>query len=140
MAAKRQVPGAEDGLVGQRVDVGRDVQKRSLVGELGDVDVVEPDQVGWVAARIAVANWLVSSLGDVTWETIFRFLCVALNSGINLSAAASVASLIQKVTVPLALTPNVDAGLIPCVPADAAGAPVMDSTIAGPRAKTTSFT
>ncbi len=99
-----------------------------------------PTRSGGSPARIAVANWLVSSLGDVTCITIFRFLCVALNSGINLSAADSVASLIQNVTVPVALTPNVDAGLIVVVPADAAGAPVMVSTIAGPTANATSFT
>ena len=80
---------------------------------------------------MAVASWLVSSLGDVTCITIFRFLCVALNSGINLSAADSVASLIQNVTVPVALTPKVDACTL-CSSADAAGAPVMDSAIAVP--------
>ena len=71
---------------------------------------LSPTRSGGSPARIAVASWLVSSLGDVTCITIFRFLCVALNSGINLSAAASVASLIQNVTVPVALTPKVDAG------------------------------
>jgi hypothetical protein len=38
------------------------------------------------------------------------------------------------------LTPNVDAGLIVAVAAEAAGAPVMVSTIAGPTAKATNFT
>ncbi len=86
---------------------------------------LSPTRSGGSPARIAVASWLVSSLGDVTCMTIFRFLCVALNSGINLSAAAWVAFLIQNVTVPVALTPKVDACTFVFVSADAAGIPVM---------------
>ena len=44
---------------------------------------LSPTRSGGSPARIAVASWLVSSLGDVTCITIFKFLCVALNSGIN---------------------------------------------------------
>src|SRR3984957_12725300 len=101
---------------------------------------LSPTRSGGAPARIAVANWLVSSLGDVMWSTIFRFLWLALNSGVNFRAAAYQASPIPNVTVPVAFLPNVDAATLVLVAADATGAPVMVSTIAGPRADTTNFT
>jgi hypothetical protein len=48
-----------------------------------------------------------------------------------LSAAASVASLIQNVTVPVALTPKLEAGVnFAFVSADAVETPVMDTMVA----------
>src|SRR3984885_14505725 len=66
-----------------------------------------PTTSGTEPARIAVASWLVSSLGGVRCSTTFRFLWVALNPATRALAGPSVAWRAQKCTVPVALTPNV---------------------------------
>src|SRR5580658_7706712 len=67
-----------------------------------------PTTSGGEPARIAVASWLVSSLGGVRCRTTFRFLWVALNSLTSALAGPSVAWRAQKWTVPVAFTPNDD--------------------------------
>src|SRR5215472_4939189 len=66
-----------------------------------------PTTSGTEPARMAVASWLVSSLGGVRWSTTFRFLCDALNAATSAFAGPSVAWRAQKCTVPVALVPNV---------------------------------
>src|SRR6516225_4933256 len=66
-----------------------------------------PTTSGTEPARMAVASWLVSSLGGVRWSTTFRFLCDALNAATSAFAGPSVAWRAQKCTVPVALSPNV---------------------------------
>src|SRR5580658_9460423 len=66
-----------------------------------------PTTSGGDPARIAVASWLVSSLGGVRCSTTLRCLCVALNSFTSAMAGPSVAWRAQKCTVPVAFTPNV---------------------------------
>src|SRR6202044_1701704 len=66
-----------------------------------------PTTSGGDPARIAVASWLVSSLGGVRCRTTLRFLCVALNFLTRAMAGPSVACRAQKCTVPVALTPKV---------------------------------
>src|ERR1700729_3710500 len=66
-----------------------------------------PTTSGTEPARIAVASWLVSSLGGVRCSTTFRFLWVALNPATRALAGPSVAWRAQKCTVPVAFTPNV---------------------------------
>src|SRR6202046_5849726 len=65
-----------------------------------------PTTAGGEPARIAVASWLVSSLGGVRCRTTLRCLCVLLNSFTRAMAGPSVAWRAQKCTVPVALTPN----------------------------------
>ena len=66
-----------------------------------------PTTSGTEPARIAVASWLVSSLGGVRCSTTFRFLWLALNPATSALAGPSVAWRAQKCTVPVAFTPNV---------------------------------
>src|SRR5580693_1059311 len=66
-----------------------------------------PTTSGTEPARIAVASWLVSSLGGVRWSTTLRFLWVALNAATRALAGPSVAWRAQKWTVPVAFTPKV---------------------------------
>ena len=70
-----------------------------------------PTTSGTEPARIAVASWLVSSLGGVRCSTTFRFLWVALNAATRALAGPSVAWRAQKWTVPVAFTPKVFGGL-----------------------------
>src|ERR1700761_8412159 len=76
-----------------------------------------PTTSGGEPARIAVASWLVSSLGGVRCSTTFRCLCVALNSLTSAMAGPSVAWRAQKCTTPVAFTPkelaDVDEGELP---------------------------
>ncbi len=65
-----------------------------------------PTTSGTDPARIAVASWLVSSLGGVRWSTTLRFLWVALNAATSALAGPSVAWRAQKWTVPVAFTPK----------------------------------
>src|SRR5215469_3051782 len=75
--------------------------------KLGTSMSFSPTTSGTEPARIAVASWLVSSLGGVKCSTTLRFLCVALNSETSSFAGPSVACLAQKCTTPVAFTPNV---------------------------------
>ena len=98
---------------------------------------LRPTRSGGSPARIAAASWLVSSFGDVRWSTIFRLGCVALNSFTNPFGTASVASLAQNWTVPVALTPN--AGAAADFVFDAAEIPVMVSSPVAMTATTADF-
>ena len=65
-----------------------------------------PTTSGTDPARMAVASWLVSSLGGVRCSTTLRFLWVALNCLTRYLAGPSVACRAQKCTVPVAFTPK----------------------------------
>src|SRR5579859_7558714 len=78
--------------------------------KLGTSMSLSPTTSGTEPALIAVASWLVSSLGGVRCSTILRFLWVALKAATSAFAGPSVACRAQKCTTPVALTPNVLVG------------------------------
>src|SRR5450755_3186910 len=91
--------------------------------KLGTSMSLSPTTSGTEPARMAVASWLVSSLGGVRWSTIFSFGCDALNAATSAFAGPSVACRAQKCTTPVASTPNdLDDGADPDEPPHAASA------------------
>src|SRR5215831_20409898 len=95
-----------------------------------------PTTSGTDPARMAVASWLVSSLGGVRCRTTLRFLWVALNLATSAFAGPEVACRSQKCTVPVAPTPNVveeDVDDVPDEPHAAAASAVAAATASTPR-------
>src|SRR5215472_8008747 len=90
-----------------------------------------PTTSGTDPARMAVASWLVSSLGGVRCRTTLRFLWVALNLETSALAGPEVACRSQKCTTPVAPTPNVveeDVDDVPDEPHAAAASAVAAAT------------
>src|ERR1700684_3797273 len=104
MVASARWPGLSDFLYGSALMyLVRSITPPS--GEnVGTSMSFRPTTSGGEPARIAVASWLVSSLGGVRCSTTFRFLWVALNPATRALAGPSVAWRAQKCTVPVAPT------------------------------------
>src|SRR5215831_782846 len=107
MVASLRWPGLSAALYGSAFTYGVMSSSACSWLNVGTSMSFSPTTSGTEPARMAVASWLVSSLGGVRWSTTLRFLCDALNSATSAFAGPSVAWRAQKCTVPVALTPNV---------------------------------
>src|ERR1700733_8532685 len=107
MGASARWPGLSDFLYGSALMYLVGSISAPSCENVGTSMSLRPTTSGGEPARMAVASWLVSSLGGVRCSTTLRFLWVALNSLTRALAGPSVACRAQKCTVPVAFTPNV---------------------------------